>query len=75
MQDRPTFGALSNQGLCHPCSIENTTKNLSENKFSNKKQLFGLWRKQLSYNFLLGENVFYRAFIHFPVRKELYGIA
>ena len=36
MQDRPTFGALSNQGRCHSCSVENTTKNLPENKFSNK---------------------------------------
>ena len=45
MQDRPTFGALSNQGLCHLCSVANTTENLSEIKFPNKIQLFGLWRK------------------------------
>ena len=72
MQDRPTFGALSNQGLCHLCSVANTTVNLSENKCSNKKQLFGLWRTPLSYNFHLWENVYYRHFIQFSVRMELY---
>ena len=39
-----------------------------------KKQLFGLWRKHLSYNFHLWENVYYRDFIQFSVRMELYGI-
>ena len=65
MQDRPTFGALSKQGCCHLCSVANTTQNFSQNKFTNKKQLFGLWRKnhtvsiygkmlviEFSYNFL-----------------------
>ena len=51
MPDRPTFGALSNQGLCHLCSVANTTENLSD--FTNKKQVFGLCRKLLSYNFHL----------------------
>ena len=74
MQDRPTFGALSNQGLCHLCSVANRTKSLSENKCSNKKQLFGLRRKPLSYSFHLWENVYYRNFIQFSVRMELYGI-
>ena len=65
MQDRPTFGALRNQGLCHLCSVASTTQNFSENKFTNKKQLFGLWRKYLSNNFLLWENAYHRVFIHF----------
>ena len=67
MQDRPTFGVLSNQGLCHLCSVATTTKNFSETKFRKKKiNIFGLWenayhtifiyRKMLiiefSYNFL-----------------------
>ena len=75
MQDRPTIGALSNQGLCHSCSVRNTTENLSENTLSNKKQLFGLWRKHLSYNFHLWESVYHRVFIQFSVCIELYGIA
>ena len=72
MQDRPTFGALSNQGLCHLCSVANTTENLSENEFTNKKQFFGFWRKYLSYNFHLWENACHRVFIKFSVRMELY---
>ena len=72
MQDRPTFGALSNQGLCHLCSVANTTENLSENKFPNKIQLFGLWRKYLSYNFHLWENAYHRVFLLTSVRMELY---
>ena len=43
----------------------NTTKNLSKNKFTNKKQLFGVWRKYLSYNFHLWENAYHRVFIQF----------
>ena len=74
MQDRPTFGALSNQGLSHLCLVANTTKNLTENKFTNKKQFFGLWRKHLSYIFRLWENVYHRVFIDFSVRMELYEI-
>ena len=61
--DRPTFGALSNHGLCHLCSVGNTTENLSKNKFTNKKQVFGLWRKCLSYNFHLWEKAYHRVFI------------
>ena len=72
MQDRPTFGDLSNQGLYHLCSVANTTKNLSENVLTNKKQLFGLWRKDLSNNFHLWKNAFHRVFIQFSVRMELY---
>ena len=74
MQDRPTFGALSNQGLCHLCSVAKTTENLSEYKFTNKKQLFVLWRKHLSYNFHLWENAYHRVFMQFSVRMELYEI-
>ena len=53
-------------------SVANTTKDLSENKFTNKRQLFGLWRKYLSYNFHLWENAYHRVFIQFSVRMELY---
>ena len=74
MHDRTTFGALSNQGLCHLCSVANTTENLSENNFTNKKQVFGLWRKYLSYNFHLWENAYHKVFIQFSVRIELYEI-
>ena len=74
MQDRPIFGALSNQSLCHLCSVANTTENLSENILTNKKQLFGLWRKYLSYNFHLWENADHRVFIHFSIRMELYEV-
>ena len=45
MQDRPTFGALSNQGLCHLCSVATTTKNFSENKFRKKKYKFFFYGK------------------------------
>ena len=48
----------------------NATQNFSENKFRNKKQLFGLWRKHLSYNFHLWENIYYRVFIQFSVRMD-----
>ena len=71
MQDRPTFGTLSNQGHCNLCSIAITTENLSENKFTNKKQFFGSWRKYLSYSFHLWENAYHRVFIQFSVRMEL----
>ena len=54
MQDRPTFGALSNQGLCHLCSVANTTENLSEIKFTNKKQRF----------FVYGENTYHTISIY-----------
>ena len=31
MQDRPTFGVWSNQGLCHLCSVANTTEKIFRN--------------------------------------------
>ena len=74
MQDRPTFGALSNEGLCHLFSVANRTQNVLENKIRNKKQLFGFWKKHLSYNFHLWESVYYSNFIQFSVRMELYGM-
>ena len=40
MQDRPTFGVLSNQGLCHLCLVANTTANFSETKFRKKNSKF-----------------------------------
>ena len=70
LQDRPTFGALSNQGFSNLCSVANTMENLSENEFTNKKQHFCLWRKYLSYNFHLLENAYNRVFIQFSVRIQ-----
>ena len=35
--ERPTFGALSNQGLCLLCSAAKTTEVFSEIKFREKK--------------------------------------
>ena len=67
MQDRPTFGVLSNQGLCHLCSVATTTENFSETKFRKKKSKFLVYGKthyhtifiygkmfiiEFSYNFL-----------------------
>ena len=73
MQDRLTFGPLSNQGLYHLCSVANTTENFSENIFKNKNHFFGLWKKHLSYIFHLCEIVYYRDFIQFSaVGMELY---
>ena len=45
MQDRPTFGVLSNQGLCHLCSSANTTKKISETKLRKKKSKFLVYGK------------------------------
>ena len=45
MQDRPTFGVLSNQGLCHLCSVATTTENFSETKFRKKKSKFFVYGK------------------------------
>ena len=45
MQDRPTFGVLSNQGLCHLCSVATTTKNFAETKFREKKSKFLVYGK------------------------------
>ena len=44
------FGTLSNQGLCHLGSLANRTQTFSKIKIRNKKQLFGLRQKHLSYN-------------------------
>ena len=67
MQDRPTFGVLSNQGLWHLCSVATTTENFSETKFKKKKSKFLVYGKthyhtifiygkmliiEFSYNFL-----------------------
>ena len=67
MQDRPTFGVLSNQGLCQLCSVATTTENFSETKFRKKKSKFLVYGKsryhtifiygkmliiEFSYNFL-----------------------
>ena len=69
MQDRPTFGVLSNQGLCHLCSVATTTENL-ERKIQN----FLFMGKHLSYNFHIWKNAYHRVFIQFSVRMELYEI-
>ena len=53
MQDRPTFGVLSNQGLCHLCSVATTTENFSETKFRKKNQ-----------NFWFMENTYHTIFIY-----------
>ena len=71
MEDRPVFGALKYQGLCHLCSAANTTQSFTENKFRNKKPLFGLRKKHISYNFYLWEIVYNRDSIQFCVRMEL----
>ena len=63
---RPTFGALSNQGLCHLCSI------FQKINLERKNQTFWFMEKHLSYNFHLWKNVYHRDFIQFFVRMELY---
>ena len=56
MQDRPTCGVLSNQGLCHLCSVANTTESFSETKFRKKKsKFFGLWRNTFHTIFIYGK--------------------
>ena len=74
MQDRPTFGVLINQGLCHLCSVANTTKKFTETKFRKKNQTFWFMEKHLSYNFHLWKNGYHRDFIQCSVRMALYGI-
>ena len=54
MQDRPTFGVLSNQGLCHLCSAATTTENFSETKFRKKKSKFLVY----------GKNTYHTVFIY-----------
>ena len=73
-KNRPTFGGLSNQGLCHLGLTANTTENFSEINLERKNQTFWFMEKHLSYNFHLWENVYHRDFIHFSVRMALYGI-
>ena len=56
MQDRPTFGVLRNQGLCHLSSVANTTENFSETKFRKKKiKIFGLWKNTYHTIFIYGK--------------------
>ena len=55
MHDRPTFGVLSNQGLCYLCSAANTTENISETKFKKKNQIFGLWKNTYHTIFIYGK--------------------
>ena len=43
MQDRPTFGPLSNQGLCHLSQAQ--PKKFSETKFRKKKSKFLVYGK------------------------------
>ena len=73
-KDRPTFGVLSNQGLCHLSSAANTTENFPETNLERKNQDFWFMEKHLSYNFHLWKNVYHRDFIQFSVRMALYGI-
>ena len=73
-KDGPTFGALSNQGLCHLCSAVNTTEKFSEINLERKTQTFCFMEKHLSYNFHLWKNVYHRDFIQCFVRMALYGI-
>ena len=76
MQDRPTFGVLSNQGLCHLSLVATTTENFSESKFRKKKNkiFFCFWKNTLSYNFHIWKNAYHRVFIQFSVRMDLYEI-
>ena len=56
MQDRPTFGVLRNQGLCHLCLVATTTENLSETKVRKKKSKnFGLWENTYHTIFIYGK--------------------
>ena len=45
MQDRATFGVLSNQGLCHLCSVANTTENFQKLNLERKNQNFWFMEK------------------------------
>ena len=55
IQDRPTFGVLINQGLCHLCSVATTTENFSETKFRKKKSKFLIYGKTPIIQFLYME--------------------
>ena len=74
MQDRLTFGVLSNQALCHLCSAANTTENFSEINLERKNQKFWFMEKHLSYNFHLWKNVYHRDFIQCSVSFSYMGI-
>ena len=73
-KDRPTFGALRNQGLCHMCSAANGTENFSEINLERIKQTFWFMETHLSYNFHLWKNVYPRDFTQFSVRMALYEL-
>ena len=74
MQDRPTLGVLSYQGLFHLCSVANTTENFQKLDSERKKQNFWFMGKHLSYSFHIWKNAYHRVFIQFSVRMELYEI-
>ena len=74
MQDRPTCGVLSNQGLCHLCSVETQPYNFQKLNLERKNQRFWFMEKPLSYNFHIWKNAYHRVFIQFSVRTELYEI-
>ena len=74
MQDRPTFGVFSNQGLSHLCSVANTAENFSETKFRKKKSKFLVYGKTPIIQFSYMKNAYHRVFIQFSVRMELYEI-
>ena len=74
MQDRPTFGVLSNQGFCHLSSVATTTENFSETKFRKKKSKFLVYGKTPIIQFSYMKNVYHRVFIQFSVRMEFYEI-
>ena len=51
MQDRPTFGVLSNQGFCHLCSVANTTENFQKLNLERKQQNFWFMEKHIIIQF------------------------
>ena len=56
MQDRRTFGVLSNQGLCNLCPVATTTENFSKTTFRKKKiKIFGLWENTYHTTFIYGK--------------------
>ena len=55
-KERPTFGALSNQGLCHLCSAANTTEIFFRNRFRKKTSNFlVLWKNTYHTIFIYGK--------------------
>ena len=79
-KDRPNFGALSNQRLCHLCPAANTTENFSEINLK-KLKIFGLWKNiyhtifiygkmfiiEISYNVLYVWNCMTRSFSYMGI--------